>query len=129
MNAVMNKVREYAENEKNEFKNIKVYEATQKVQVEINRKNLEVQLEKFEGKDVMVDLIGEVSIPLFMDELTIREFKDIKGNYRMELSSIDEKPYTFIDVEDVYYIYENPLLGGVSIFFRSGTELDITVNE
>ncbi|WP_406542429.1 hypothetical protein [Clostridium ljungdahlii] len=77
----------------------------------------------------MIDLIGEVSIPLFMDGLEIGEFKDIKGNYRMELSSIDEKPYTFIDVEDVYCIYENPLLGGVSIFFRSGTEMDITVNK
>ncbi|OBR90702.1 hypothetical protein CLRAG_33500 [Clostridium ragsdalei P11] len=129
MNAVMNKVREYAENEKNEFKDIKVYEATQRVQVEINRKELKKQLKKFEGKDVMVDLIGEVSIPLFMNELEIGEFKDIKGNYRMELSSIDEKPYTFIDVEDVYCIYENLLLGGVSVFFRSGTELDIAVNE
>lgn len=129
MNAVMNKVREYAENEKNEFKNIKIYEATQKVQAEINRKELKKQLKKFEGKDVMADLIGEVSIPLFMDELTIGEFKDIKGNYRMELSSIDEKPYTFIDVEDVYCIYENPLDGGVSIFFKSGNELDIIVNE
>lgn len=125
----MNKVREYAENEKNEFKDIKVYEATQKVQAEINRKELKKQLKKFEGKDVMIDLIGEVSIPLFMDGLEIGEFKDIKGNYRMELSSIDEKPYTFIDVEDVYCIYENPLLGGVSIFFRSGTEMDITVNK
>ncbi|ADK14724.1 hypothetical protein [Clostridium ljungdahlii] len=129
MNVVMNKVREYAENEKNEFKDIKVYEATQKVQAEINRKELKKQLKKFEGKDVMIDLIGEVSIPLFMDGLEIGEFKDIKGNYRMELSSIDEKPYTFIDVEDVYCIYENPLLGGVSIFFRSGTEMDITVNK
>ncbi len=130
MNAVMSKVREYVEKEdKNIFKDKKVYEATQKVQAEINRKELKKQLKKFEGKDVMVDLIGEVSIPLFMNELEIGEFKDIKGNYRMELSSSDEKPYTFIDVEDVYCIYENPLLGGVSIFFRSGNELDITVNE
>lgn len=133
MNMVMKKVRELAreeEEEGNDFKDLKVFEATEKVQVEINRKELKRQLKKIEGKDVIIDLIGEVSIPLFMDKLTIGEFKDIKGNYRFELMSGDEEEHSvFIDVEDVYCIYENPLDGGVSIFFKSGNELDIIVNE
>mgnify|MGYP000889097663 CR=1 FL=1 len=130
MNAVMNKVRECAENEKNEFKDIKIYEATQKVQIEINKRNLEEQLKKFEGKSVMIDLVGEFSILLCTDELFIREFKDIKGNYRFELMSGEEEERSiFIDVEDVYLIYKNRLDDGLSIFSKSGTELEITLNE
>jgi hypothetical protein len=128
MNAVMSKVREYAEKEdKNIFKDIKVYEATQKVQVEINRKELKKQLKKFKGKDVTIDLIGEVSTALFIDELVIGEFKDIKGNYRIKLG--DEESSIFINVEDVYCAYKNPLDGSLSVFFKSGTELEISLNE
>lgn len=129
MNAVMNKVREYAENEKNEFKDIKVYEATQKVQVEINRKELKKQLKKFEDEDVMVDLIGEVSTALFINKLEIEEFKDIGGNHRVQLSGIDEVNSVIIDLEDVYYIREDTLCNELDIYFKSGTELEIALNE
>lgn len=130
MNAVMNKVREYAESERNEFKDIKIYEGTQEVQAEINREILEIQLKKFEGKSVTIDIIGEFSTSLSKDKLFIREFKDIKSNDRFELMSEDEEePSIFIDVEDVYLIYEDPLSGGLSIFSRSGAELAIALNE
>lgn len=129
MNAVMSKIRDFAENEKGQFKDIRVYEGKQEVQAEISREILEEQLKKFEGESVMLDLVGEFSTSLFKDELFIRGFQDIKGNYRFELMSEDEEePSIFIDVEDVYYIWEDPFNGGLSIFSRSGTELEITLN-
>ena len=54
-------------------------------------------------------------------------FKDIKGNYRIKLG--DEESSIFINVEDVYCAYKNPLDGSLSVFFKSGTELEISLNE